>query len=246
MSRVGGCGSSGYSYGYSSTGDHHPPSRPGKHGAPSDEGDIFDPDIPVVPAPGHSFWSADNTFDDADDKIGPVDKIGSTGDTYGYAGGSEFDAGPNAALGKWSKGISDAAYISGLDPNLIGGQMWAESRGKPDEDTTNSDGTTDIGLMQISQERWERDVLPNLTDEQLQRIKERTGKDASELDMHNPEDNIIGGALELERWIREKGSVEEGLHFYVSGGDDSIGSPSYVEDVLEFQNTLAQGGVLRD
>lgn len=168
---------------------------------------------------------------------------GGTGGT-GSSGGPGFNAGPNTGLKPWTKGINDASYISGLDPNLIGGQMWAESRGRPDTVTTNIDGTSDVGLMQISQERWLRDILPNLTAEQRRRIKERTGKDASELNMNNPQENIIGGALELENWIRQKGSVDAALKFYVSGGVPGVGSPTYVTDVLNFRDILSKGGTL--
>ncbi|GIZ52073.1 transglycosylase SLT domain-containing protein [Noviherbaspirillum aridicola] len=162
----------------------------------------------------------------------------------GTPDGSGFNAGPNGGLTPWKKGIDDAAYISGIDPNLIGGQVWAESRGRPNTVTTNIDGTSDVGLMQISQERWLNDIVPNLTPEQRQRIKERTGKDATELNMNDPEENLIGGALELQNWIRQKGSVEEALRFYVSGGVPGVGSPTYVSDVLNFQSILSRGGSL--
>lgn len=160
--------------------------------------------------------------------------------------GSNFNAGPNEKLQQWGGAISNASEISGIDPNVIGGQVWAESRGDPNTSTTNADGTNDKGLMQISQERWERDILPNLSDEQKQKIRQATGKDASQLDMSNPEHNVIGGSLELRQWIdKNGGDLREGLRFYVSGGDPNIGdSNKYINDVLGFAETLRSGGQL--
>src|SRR5687768_11967883 len=98
-------------------------------------------------------------------------------------GGGSFDPGPNHELKQHKKGIDDAADISGLDPNLIGAQVWAESRGDVKTKTTNGgDGNTDTGLMQISQERWENEIAPNLDGEQRQKIMEKTGKRPEELD----------------------------------------------------------------
>lgn len=167
--------------------------------------------------------------------------------TYAADPGSSgsFAAGPNDKLQQWSGAISNASAITGFDPNLIGGQIWAESRGDASASSTNADGTTDLSLMQISQARWKRDILPNLSEEQKQKIKQVTGKDASELDMSNPEHNVIGGALELKQWVDNKGgNLREGLRFYVSCGDPSIGSPTYVDDVLNFAEILKSGGRL--
>lgn len=161
--------------------------------------------------------------------------------------GTPFNAGPNPAIAKWAGGISVAADISGLDPYLLGGQVWAESRGIPTDNSTNSDGTTDYGLMQIGNERWKNEVVPHLTAEQRTKIKAATGLEAEELDMENPQHNLIGGALELSQWIdKNGGNVEEGLFYYVSGGTQGIGSSTYVSDVLEYRDTLLSGGVLRD
>lgn len=158
-----------------------------------------------------------------------------------------FNPGPNTPLAKWEGGINVASKITGLDPSLIGGQMWAESRGNPNSNSKNADGTTDLGLMQISQERWERDIVPTLTPDQISKIKELTGKDPSQLNMNDPNENIIGGSLELAHWIKEKGSVEAGLSYYVNGGDEGITSgKEYVNNVLNFQHILATGGKLPD
>ncbi|MCW7541938.1 transglycosylase SLT domain-containing protein [Aquabacterium sp. A7-Y] len=189
--------------------------------------------------------------------INPIDKPSGTKFDYQryldglYApqspqSGGSFNAGPNEALQQWAPGIQRAAELTGLDPNLIGGMVWAESRGDPNTSTTNVDGTTDGGLMQISQERWNNDVVPNLTEKERARIKELTGKEAEELDMSNPEENLIGGAFEIQQKIKEKGSVEGGLKYYVSGDIEGVGSPNYVQNVLQYQRELASGQQLSE
>jgi hypothetical protein len=156
-------------------------------------------------------------------------------------GGGTFDPGPNDELKPLSGGIQSASNITGLDPNLIGAVVWAESRGNPNESSINSDGNTDKGPMQISQERYDEEVVPNLSAEERQKIKQETGLEAERLDMDNPEHNIIGGSLELSHKIKEKGSVEAGLSYYVNGGNPDIGSPNYVQNVLQYWRELANG-----
>jgi len=130
---------------------------------------------------------------------------------------------------------------------MIGGQVWAESRGNPNDPSTNADGTTDLGLMQISNERWQSDICPKLTADERQKIIEKTGKRPEDLDMADPHENVIGGSCEIAQRIRENGgNVEAGLAYYVNGGDSDIGSPTYVDDVLNYQKILAEGGQLPD
>lgn len=161
---------------------------------------------------------------------------------YGAAGGAggPFNAGPNPELGKWSGGIEKAAEASGMDPNLIGAMAWAESRGDPNSRSTNSDGTTDLGLMQISQERWEQDVCPNLSNADRAHIQQITGKAPEQLNMNNPEENLIGGSFEIKQHIQENGGdVRKGLNAYVSG--DPEGGGPYADNVLEYLKELENG-----
>lgn len=65
-----------------------------------------------------------------------------------------------SSLGQWASEISVASQATGIAPEVIGAQMWAESRGRQSTNTVNGDGTHDIGLMQIGQERWTRDIAP--------------------------------------------------------------------------------------
>lgn len=162
------------------------------------------------------------------------------------SGSSKFDAGPNKEIGQWSKGISNASEISGLDPNLIGGMVWAESRGDPKTATKNGgDGNTDKGLMQISQERWEKEVCPNLSKEERQKIIEKTGQRPEDLDMSNPEHSIIGGSLEMKQKVDEcGGDVKAALQYYVSGKKN--GNPTYAHNVLQYMEELEHGKKLSE
>lgn len=215
--------------GHDSTGSH------GKH---------HDTSPPDDTSTDHSHEPTDSNPDDTP----PVD--GPNGTTDG-----PFKDTNNPQIDKWSTQIDTAAKLTGLDPNLIGGQMWAESRGDagPDINSRNIDGTTDLSLMQISQERWEHDILPTLSAQDKANIKAATGKDASQLDMHNPDDNVIGGAFELRSHIVDAGgdvnnpmanhdAVFKGLEAYVGVGDES----KYANNVLTNEKVLQEGGKLDD
>jgi len=162
--------------------------------------------------------------------------------------GGDFNAGPNDALAPYAQDISNASKITGIDPNTLGAQVWAESRGDPSTTSPNSDGiTTDVGLMQISPERWQNDVLPNVTDEERAKVKELTGKDVEQLDPNDEHDNVICGALEAAQHIRAKGGdVDAGLMDYMDGGDSSIGNRNYIEDIHAFADQLRNGQKLSD
>jgi hypothetical protein len=167
-----------------------------------------------------------------------------------YGGGSSagypsFSAGPNKAMQPWESGIEKASNISGLNPNIIGGQVWAESRGNPNTTSPNPDGkTTDVGLMQISQSRWEHDVCPHLTQEQRQKIYQETHKSPEQLNMNLPQDNLIGGALESAQEIQQTGSIRGGLNYYQSG--DKNGNNTYANNVLAYARELASGSKLSE
>ena len=142
----------------------------------------------------------------------------------------------NPAIGKYSKEISTASAITGMSPELLGAQMWAESRGNASTATTNGDGTTDWGLMQVGNERWKRDIVPGLSSTQRAAIEKATGKPAEQLDMRNPLDNIIGGAVHIQQYIDQNGgNLNAGLAAYV--GRDS----KYVGNVTTFMQELKDG-----
>jgi len=153
---------------------------------------------------------------------------------------SPFNAGPNPEIAKWSKQIGTAASVSGLDPNLIAAQTWAESRGNPNDPSRNADGTTDKGLIQIGQERWERDIVPTLSKEDRARIKQATGKEPEDLDMDNPQENLIGGAFEMKKDLKEThGDLSKALKMYV--GHDGDSNDIYAKNVLQYMDELRKG-----
>jgi hypothetical protein len=198
-------------------------------------------------APGGKHKGHHKDHDKCHDKGHDKDdhKAGGPGGHHGDLGdaankGKPFDAGPNEEIGQWGKDVQNAADISGVDPNLIGGMMWAESRGNPKESSTNDDGHEDKGLMQISQERWDEEIAPHLTQEERASIKEKTGKEPEELDMSDPHDNVIGGALEFKQKLEEKGNVEDALKYYQGGSD------IYVKNVMQYWDELASGKKLSE
>lgn len=167
--------------------------------------------------------------------------------------GKSYTPGQNPKIDRWKDDIDKAAQLTGLDGNLIGGQMWAESRGNPKESSDNVDGTKDVSLMQIGQRRWEEDVLPTLSAQDKANIKKLTGKDAKDLDVSNPHDNVIAGAFELKSHILDRGgdrnnpmanekALKKGLEDYVGVGDEA----KYASHVMTNYNVLNQGKELDD
>ena len=156
-----------------------------------------------------------------------------------------FNPGPNPAIAQWSEEILTASEITGVPPHLIAAMVWAESRGDPNTRTTNADGTTDVGLMQISQERWMNDVVPTLSADDRQRIYQATGLQPEQLDMNNPKHNLIGGAFEYKAHLAATGgNTEQALSLYVSGSPN--GDPTYGQNVLAYANQILNGEVLTE
>jgi hypothetical protein len=158
---------------------------------------------------------------------------------------AHFQAGANTNLANSAKDYDNASKISGIDPNLLAAMHMRETSGSRGSSASkNVDGSPDVGPMQISQERWKNDVLPNLTQAEKDKIKELTGKNAEDLNMNNPSDNIIGGALELSQWLKKDGgNINKALTDYQSGGDSSIaaGAPTYANDILIGANEIEHG-----
>ncbi|WP_323123308.1 lysozyme family protein [Burkholderia alba] len=170
---------------------------------------------------------------------------------------SSFNVGENSALQQWSPDIQKAANLTHLDPNLIGAQIWAESRGdgSSKEDSRNMDGTTDRSLMQISDERWQRDVIPTLSAQDKANIKAATGKEPSQLSMSDPHDNVVAGAFELRSHIVDSGgsadhpmangaALQKGLAAYRGVGDGK--DMQYARQVIGDENNLEVGRKLDD
>lgn len=152
----------------------------------------------------------------------------------------------NPQVGQWNEQIAAASKASGLDPNLIGAQIWAESRGNMNTHTQNVDGTTDHGLMQIGQERWNRDIVPHLSAEEKEKIQQATGKSADKLDVTQPLDNVVAGSFHIKHCIDKfDGNVDKGLRYYNTGDANGAGSSGYVSNVKEYMRELQAGEVLK-
>lgn len=161
------------------------------------------------------------------------------------AGLSDAAIAANPEVGKWNKEIAAASKATGLDPNQIGAQIWAESRGNLNTHTQNVDGTIDHGLIQIGKERWLRDIVPNLSADDRAKIKEATGKNAEDLDVTQPMDNVVAGAFHTKGCIAKEGNLEKGLRYYNSGDAANAGSAGYVNNVKEYMRELKAGEKLQ-
>src|SRR4051794_23008869 len=68
---------------------------------------------------------------------------------------------PRRRTAVWNKVVAFLRPQTGIDPNLLAAMHMRENSGSRDPNGSgNIDGTSDIGPMQISQERWQNDVLP--------------------------------------------------------------------------------------
>jgi len=151
----------------------------------------------------------------------------------------------NPEIAKWNKEITAASKATGLPPEQIAAQMWAESRGRLDTHTRNMDGTTDHGLVQIGQERWGRDIVPKLSQAERNSIIEATGKQPEDLDVTKSLDNVVAGAFHAKKIIEEKGGdVDAGLNYYVAGSGG--GGELYVSNVNAFMDELRAGKKLSE
>nr|WP_314483884.1 transglycosylase SLT domain-containing protein [uncultured Pseudomonas sp.] len=135
--------------------------------------------------------------------------------------------------------IEQAASATGMPAKVIAAQIWAESRGNLGADTTNANGKTDAGLMQVN-----ADTFAGLK-------KENPGL-LGNADVNNPYDNIMAGALYLRDQSKAfGGDVGAGLRAYNSGPDKvnrnnladtgGIGDPQYVANVLKFAQIIGSG-----
>ncbi|MCA8023443.1 lysozyme family protein [Burkholderia metallica] len=184
-------------------------------------------------------------------------QVAASGSNHQVVGSSSFNTSQNPALQQWAPDIQKAANLTKIDPNTIAAQMWAESRGdgSSKENSKNMDGTTDRSLMQISDERWQRDVIPTLSSEDKANIKAVTGKDPSQLNMSDPHDNVIAGAFELRSHIVDNGgsadnpmndnsALKNGLAAYRGVGDGK--DDQYAEQVINDANNLVNNRRLND
>lgn len=140
------------------------------------------------------------------------------------------------ALEPYRADIQEAAQKTGMPASVIAGQIWAESRGDSNASSTNVNGKTDGGLMQVNADT------------------------AAEMKSENPDkfngnaihDNIMAGALYLRDQSKAfGGDIGAALRAYNSGPDKvnrnnladvgGVGDPDYVKNVQHFAQIIGSG-----
>lgn len=189
----------------------------------------------------------------------------SAGATEGAGGGAEGAAGAQAAaapatnagavssdtslsgsgdlhlpqqLEPYRNDIMDASKATGVPPSILAGQIWAESRGQLGQDTTNVNGKTDAGVMQVNADTFAA-------------LKRDNPKELGNADVNNARDNIMAGALYMRDQKKEFGDWDSALRAYNSGPDKvnkgnladagGVGDPKYVENVMNFAKIIESG-----
>jgi len=134
--------------------------------------------------------------------------------------------------------IMDASKATGVPPSILAGQIWAESRGQLGQDTTNVNGKTDAGVMQVNADTFAA-------------LKRDNPKELGNADVNNAHDNIMAGALYMRDQKKAFGDWDSALRAYNSGPDKvnkgnlgdagGIGDPKYVENVMNFAKIIESG-----
>ncbi len=110
---------------------------------------------------------------------------------------------------QYRSAVNAASVRTGVPANRIAATIWAESRATLNDpiSTRNSDGTTDHGLMQIGQERYDTVI--------------RAEVGGPPLDVRNSADNIMAGAFALSKNYKVKGNWTDAHKQYVGIGDQA-------------------------
>lgn len=87
-------------------------------------------------------------------------------------------------------------------------------------------------------------MLPHLSDDDRAKIKSATNKDADQLDVTQPLDNLVAGGFKLKQDIASQGSEELGLRYYNTGTVSGAGSAGYVNNVEQYRRELTAGSKL--
>ncbi len=171
-------------------------------------------------------------------------RMNSTGSANDCCCGESQTTGPNSLsaeaiaanpeLAPYADDIAEASRQTGLDPLIIAAMIHSASGGDQGVSSTNPDGSTDVGLMRISQGRLGKD---NLSEEMKAKISAENGKPFDQLDVSNPHDNIIAGAWHMKHFTEQGGGdVDKGLRSYRGEGD-----PQYVENIHSYASNLENG-----
>ncbi|NRO99127.1 transglycosylase SLT domain-containing protein [Paraburkholderia sp. NMBU_R16] len=155
--------------------------------------------------------------------------------------GGSSTLGPNLppALQQDAPFIESASQQTGVPANILAAQVWQESRGDPNAGSTNVNGMTDQGLMQVD---------PATFAQLQQEHPQLQGKSLSD-----PATNVLAGAYYMSDLYKQFGSWPEALRAYNSGPDQvnpsnlssvTVGDPNYVNSVMNFAATIQNGGQL--
>nr|WP_240356722.1 lytic transglycosylase domain-containing protein [Pseudomonas sp. 15A4] len=141
-------------------------------------------------------------------------------------------------LEDYRKDIMAASNATGVPPNILAGQIWAESRGQLGQDTTNVNGKKDAGVMQVNADTFAA-------------LKRDNPNELGNADVNNAHDNIMAGALYMRDQKATFGDWNSALRAYNSGPDKvnkdnpadagGVGDPKYVENVMNFAKIIESG-----
>ncbi|CAB3766699.1 lytic transglycosylase domain-containing protein [Paraburkholderia solisilvae] len=154
--------------------------------------------------------------------------------------GSTLGPGFPKQLEPFRQDIENASKQTGVPANILAAQIWQESRGVVSAGSTNVNGMTDQGLMQVD---------PATFASLQQEHPELQGKSLSD-----PATNIMAGACYMADMGKQfGGNWNEALRAYNSGPDQvnpsnlssvTVGDPNYVSTVSNFASIIQNGGQL--
>jgi soluble lytic murein transglycosylase-like protein len=206
--------------------------------------DASDPDdnAPASPSAGPSPQQF-NAQPGGSGPTGPAPAPGASGASAssGISGsGSTLGPGFPKQLEPFRQDIENASKQTGVPANILAAQIWQESRGDVGAGSTNVNGMTDQGLMQVDPA-----TFASLQKEH----PELQGKSLSD-----PATNIMAGAYYMADMGKQfGGDWNKALRAYNSGPDQvnpsnlssvTVGDPNYVSTVTNFASIIEKGGQL--
>lgn len=188
-------------------------------------------DDPVSPAAGRVLTMSGGT--------NPTSPADSTNPTSAAASGnSTLGPGFPPQLEPYRQDIENASEQTGVPANLLAAQILQESGGNPNATSTNVNGLTDQGLLQVD---------PATFASLQQQYPQLQGQNLS-----NPATNILAAAYYMKDLGQQfGGNWSEALRGYNSGPSQvdpsnlsncTDGDPNYVNSVLNYESMIESGG----
>ncbi|WP_322114190.1 lytic transglycosylase domain-containing protein [Pseudomonas sp. KU26590] len=166
----------------------------------------------------------------------PAANAGAVNSDTSLSGSGDLHLPPQ--LEDYREDIMEASNATSVPPSILAGQIWAESRGQLGQDTTNVNGKTDAGVMQVNADTFAA-------------LKRDNPKELGNADVNNAHDNIMAGALYMRDQKETFGDWNSALRAYNSGPDKvnkdnpadagGVGDPKYVENVMNFAKIIESG-----